>query len=652
MVDGIVATNFWMTIRRQILFFALIAITFTVFLAGSLFLRAHGEVRALRNFDKVARLLVLFSQLADSVTNETNGSWDAWAEVKEKRSGAGKETFVHATERTNGVLTEIDGIVVSLNLDDFSPDFRKMIGQTKDFRGQLEPLRAKVIGPNQAEANWPTTNEFKKEVARLVELIPVLSKETTHGELLRRMVVTDSLVRLKLAYTSQAGALYYCISGNLTGETVRTDSSRFDSEVKALVLNIHTFGTAAMEKAFRQHVDNEHLEHFLAVGRQFAGAGVTTDGHQSPTIKADPEYLRALKADMNALDAGVDTVIALASDEITRFTTAEIKATEWARLRALGLGLGCIGACAISALWFARRITRAVESVSVTLTQSAQRMLEYASTFSQASHELASGGSQQAAAIQEISASMTEVHDAAKYNLKEVDKTLGFGREANASACASGEGMEHLNTAMNGMKSSGEEIGKVVKTIEEIAFQTNILALNAAVEAARAGEAGAGFAVVAEEVRSLAQKSANSANSTRTMIERTIGQVAVGHGLTQELNQKLHLIKEHTGNFQKVLAEVVSNSSRQSQSIEQITEAVARIDTVTQNNAAGAENSAAISEELQQQALQMLQDTERLAGLCGLVAHDGDQGGREGAVSVAHKAGGSVERNKRQRVQV
>ena len=89
MVDGIVATNFWMTIRRQILFFALIAITFTVFLAGSLFLRAHGEVRALRNFDKVARLLVLFSQLSDSVTNETNGSWDAWTEVKEKRAGTG-----------------------------------------------------------------------------------------------------------------------------------------------------------------------------------------------------------------------------------------------------------------------------------------------------------------------------------------------------------------------------------------------------------------------------------------------------------------------------------------------------------------------------------------------------------------------------------
>lgn len=641
-----------MTIKRQILLLAFIAIAFTGFLAGSLFLRAHGEVRALRNFDKVARLLVLFSRLSDSITNETNGSWDAWTEVKENRAGAGKESFVRATERTNGVLVEIDAIVSSMTLDDYSPAFGKMVGQTRDFRQRLEPMREKVIGPKQAEGNWPTTKEFQREVDRLVDMIPALSSETTNGELLRRMVVADSLVRLKLAYTLQAGALYYFVEHNATTEGARGNCAVFDAQAKTFVLNVHTFGTTSMKEAFRRHVDNGHLEKFLAVGREFAAAGVLADGHQSPLIKADPDYLRALKGDMNALDAGVDAAIAFACDEITGFTTAEIAAAEWARLRALGLGLGCIAACAISALWFARRITRTVENVSVTLTQSAQRMLEYAGTFSRASHELASGGSQQAAAVEEISASMSEMHEAAKNNLKEVDKTLGLGREANASASDGGEGMQRLTAAMNEMKSSGEEIGKVVKTIEEIAFQTNILALNAAIEAARAGELGAGFAVVAEEVRSLAQKSANSANSTRTMIERTIAQVTVGHGLTQEVNRKLHAISEHTGNFQKILAEVATHSNRQSENIEQITEAVTRIDTVTQSNAAGAEQSAGISEELQQQALQMLQATERLASLCGLVTHDADQEVREEAVSVAHESPGASGRSAPKKVPV
>jgi len=644
--------NSRMTIRRQILFFAFIAVTFTGFLAGSLFLRAHDEVRALRNFDKVARLLVLFSRLSDSLTDETNGSWDAWAEVKEKRAGTGKETFVQATERTNEALKEIDAVIASATLENFSPAFRKMIAEAQGFRLRLEPLRVKVIGPNQAEGNWPTTNEFKGEIARLMEMIPVLSRETTNGELLRRMVVVDSLMRLKLEYTSQAGALSYWFAGNIRGEQARRASAIFEVRAKPLVLNVHTFGTNAMVETFREQVENEHFDHFLTVSRDYAEAGVIADGHETPVAKPDAAYLAALKADLGVLDSGMSAVIAFANDEIAAFTNAQIKATQWVQWRALALGLCCIGACTIAALWFARRITRTVESLSVTLTESAKRMLEYASTFSRASHELASGGSQQAAAIQEISTSMTEVLDAAKYNLTEVDKTLGLGREANASACSSGDGMDHLNKAMNEMKSSGEEIGKVAKTIEEIAFQTNILALNAAVEAARAGEAGAGFAVVAEEVRSLAQKSANSANSTRTMIERTISQVAVGHGLTQDLNQKLQIIKGHTGDFQNVLAEVANNSSRQKQSIEQITEAVTRIDAVTQSNAAGAQNSAAISEELQQQALQMLQDTERLAKLCGLAAREGEQKNAKATVSMTREARGSNKKSRQQKVPV
>ncbi|HLP10054.1 MAG TPA: methyl-accepting chemotaxis protein [Opitutaceae bacterium] len=608
-----------MTIRRQILALSFIAVAFTALFSGDLFLRGHAEVRKLRNFDKIARLLVLFSHLSDSITNETNRTWDAWNEVKTNRSGPGREAFAQAVARTDTLITEIDTIVGTMKLADYSTDFQRMISATLDFRRRLDPLRALVVGPDQAKENWPTTRRFQGEVDRLVDLIPALSSETTNGELLRRMVVAESLVRLKLAYTLQAGALYYFLESHGTAEAGRVNCTVFQTQAKTLVLNVRTFGTPTMREAFRKHVDNEHLAHFLEVGQEFAAAGVAGDGNTSPLVPADAEYLRKLKADMAALDTGVDAAIAFAGEEITAFTAAEIHAAEWVRLRALATGVLSIGACAALAFWFARRITRTVEGVSVTLTDTARRTLEYANGFSRASHDLADGGSQQAAAVEEIGAAMNEMQGSAKANLRGVETTLQLGREANASATAGTEGMQRLTAAMDGMKASSEEIGKIAKAIEEIAFQTNILALNAAIEAARAGEAGVGFAVVAEEVRNLAKKSADSANSTRSMIERAIGQIATGHALSQDVNQKLQAIRENTGQFQTVLAEVANDSTRQSQHIEQITQAIARIDEVTQSNAAGAEQSASTAEELQQRSIEMLQTTERLAALCGMV---------------------------------
>jgi methyl-accepting chemotaxis protein len=615
-----------MTIKRQILVLAALAVAFTGILSGILFLRAQANVRDLRTFDKVARMLVLFSQLSDSITNETNRSWDAWIEVKEKRPGKGRESFDQAVARTNAVTADIDALVATMTLADYSPEFQRMVQASLDFRQRLDPLRALVLGPNQAEANWPTTKEFQKEVDRIVDMIPSLSSETTNGRLLRRMVVADSLVRLKLAYTLQAGALYYFLENKITSESARANVGVFQAQTRGFVLNVHTFGTAAMRDVFRAQVDNARLEHFLKVAQEFANSAAVIDGTVAAQAPVDADYLRVVKADMNALDAGVDAAIAFACEEITTFTSSEIRAAEWDRAKALATGLACLVACAALGFWFAQRITTTVDEVSETLTAEARRGLDYATAFSRASHDLATGGSQQAAAIEEVSASMEEMHGTAKSNRKSLETILGLGRSANASACDGGEVMKRLTKAMDGMKSSSEQIGKVAKTIEEIAFQTNILALNAAIEAARAGEAGAGFAVVAEEVRSLAQKSAQSANSTRTMIERAIEQIATGHGLSQDVNRKLQTIVEHTGHFETVLAEVATASQQQGQTIEQMTKAIAQIDEVTQSNAAGAEESASAAEELQQRSHQMLAATQRLAALCGRILDTGAAG--------------------------
>ena len=165
--------------------------------------------------------------------------------------------------------------------------------------------------------------------------------------------------------------------------------------------------------------------------------------------------------------------------------------------------------------------------------------------------------------------------------------------------------MTAMTAAMNEIKTSADDIAKIIKTIDEIAFQTNILALNAAVEAARAGEAGAGFAVVADEVRNLAQRSAHAAKETAGKIEGAITKTAQGVTISNKVAISLEEIATRSREVDELVVEIATASTEQNQGIGQVTQAVAQMDQVTQKNAASAEESASAAEELNAQALAM-----------------------------------------------
>jgi methyl-accepting chemotaxis protein len=174
-----------------------------------------------------------------------------------------------------------------------------------------------------------------------------------------------------------------------------------------------------------------------------------------------------------------------------------------------------------------------------------------------------------------------------------------------------------MNTAMGAIKASSDDIAKIIKTIDEIAFQTNILALNAAVEAARAGEAGMGFAVVADEVRNLAQRSAVAAKETAVKIEGAISRSAQGVQISNKVAQTLNDIVTKARQVDELAAEVAGASREQTQGITQINVAVGQMDKVTQSNAASAEESAAAAQELNAQAVVMKKSVNDLLKLVG-----------------------------------
>ena len=218
---------------------------------------------------------------------------------------------------------------------------------------------------------------------------------------------------------------------------------------------------------------------------------------------------------------------------------------------------------------------------------------------------LAQGATEQASSVEELSATISEISSASKENAKSATQVRALANEAGASIEKSTEQMQEMLAAMDDISNSSSEIGKIIKTIEDIAFQTNILALNAAVEAARAGTAGKGFAVVADEVRNLASKSAEASKNTAALIEQAIHAVERGStlatGTAKTLDEASAMAREAVKNIDHITNAIDQEAS----SIEQITIGIDQISAVVQTNSATSEEAAAASEELSSQAQMM-----------------------------------------------
>jgi len=216
---------------------------------------------------------------------------------------------------------------------------------------------------------------------------------------------------------------------------------------------------------------------------------------------------------------------------------------------------------------------------------------------SSASQSVSEGASQQAANLEEITASLEETGAMTQQNADNARQASGLSEESSKSADRGSNEMASMSKAMNDIKQSSSEISKIIKVIDEIAFQTNLLALNAAVEAARAGEAGKGFAVVADEVRNLAQRSAEAAKNTAEMIEESSKRADNGVAIADGVGKALDEIVTSTKKVNTLLAEIASASQEQADGINQINKGVSDLDRVTQQNAGNAEELASAAEE-------------------------------------------------------
>jgi methyl-accepting chemotaxis protein/methyl-accepting chemotaxis protein-1 (serine sensor receptor) len=341
----------------------------------------------------------------------------------------------------------------------------------------------------------------------------------------------------------------------------------------------------------------------------FANRNEFESAHAILRDKTFPIILQMDKATKSLGEREQETIAAFRQD-----AKAQIQSSRITTFIFILINLGCSSILFVLVL----SISKKLHKMSGEIDEGSQQLASAAEQVSSSSQALAQGASEQAASLEETAASTAEINSMTKRNAEHSRSASSLMAATTDQIALGNRKLGDMVASMKQIRASSEKIGKIIKTIDEIAFQTNILALNAAVEAARAGESGLGFAVVADEVRNLAQRCAQAAKDTASLIDESIASSQEGSGKLAEVAQAIAAITGEAEKVKVLVEEVSLGSHEQAKSLEQVSRAIEQMEQVTQKTAAGAQESAAAGQQLNAQSQGMKQISRRLSEFVGV----------------------------------
>ena len=373
-----------------------------------------------------------------------------------------------------------------------------------------------------------------------------------------------------------------------------------------------------VETAVKPYADNPVFTYVRVTNRQGGEVLVHRASGLAPISGAGVQSGKEVSGEMFHVTPILSDAGQLGTLTLGMSLTARDAVLSSARRLLLAIGFAAVVLMVVSMRLLLRwKLETPLQATAAEIRESASQVLQLSRMVATSSQSLSQGATEQAASLEETSASMEEMASMTRKNAENATQATKLVTDVAEQVLASNVALTEMVSSMTAIKESSSKVAKIIKTIDEIAFQTNILALNAAVEAARAGEAGMGFAVVADEVRNLAQRSAQAARDTAGLIEESIARSQEGAGKVEQVASAIEAITTSVRQVKGIVEEVRESSQQQTQGIDQVSHAIAQMERVTQTTAATAEESAAASEELNAQAEGSMGVVARLESLVG-----------------------------------
>ena len=505
---------------------------------------------------------------------------------------------------TNDKLASLDKCIRAFNKHSYGNRFNDRLDSASASLTQIQEIRTSIL--NQKTTTTEAIDYYTRTIARLIDVITEMALLTPNAGVTNNITAYASFLHVKENMGIERAILTNTFGQDKFGkgmyerliEAITTENN-FQSIFAA-------YATAAQVKAYRDTIRGEDVDKVkvwrdLALSKsQEGGFGVNpSEWFDASTRKID-------------LAKSVEDILSL---DILKSSEALVSNANQALILAVIITMATIVASVSTGLYITRSLVSVLSHTTISLSEGSAQVASTSGHISSASQSLAEGASEQAASLEETSASLEEIASMTKRNAENALSAKDLSSETRLVAETGSANMQKMNLAMADIQAASSNIAKIIKTIDEIAFQTNILALNAAVEAARAGEAGAGFAVVADEVRNLAQRSAQAAKETAEKIEDSIAKSANGVASSGKVTESLTQIVTKARQVDELVAEIATASREQSQGLDQLNTAVTQMDKVTQTNAASAEESASASEELTSQAVALREIVTELQNL-------------------------------------